>query len=294
MKIAIVGFGEVGSTIAALLNTTLKNVTFYVLDPSISLKGRILDFAHACASKKNELLWNDDLALEQSDFIIYCAGHSNQKGESRETVAEINKAILHQIFDYHQLSSSTKVIVVTNPVEKITKWLQELLPNNLVIGTGTSLDTYRLDYLVSQKLRAPVSSVKSLVIGEHGQHMVPIFSQSFVNRQAFTSIFSEEELEQLTSDLKNAATLIRETEKGTKYGVSECVCKILKAFVGMEDLALPLSIKINSFYKNLLKTNEDVVISLPVNIINKNLTISNMSTFSEKEFLGLKLASNQL
>lgn len=294
MTISIVGFGEVGSTLASLLNTTFKNVTFYVLDLNSNLSGRIMDFSHACASEKNEVLWNYPTALEQSDFIIYCAGYSNQKGESRDTVAASNKELVHQIFNSHNIAVHTKIIVVTNPVEKITKCLQELLPDNLVVGTGTSLDTYRLDYLVSKKLNVSLSSVKSLVLGEHGQHMVPIFSASFVDDISFEKLFTLNELEELLLQLKNAATIIRETEKASKYGVSECVCKIVKAFVGIENLEIPLSIKLNSFYKDLFQINEEAILSLPVKIYNKKLTINMNSTYSEKEFKALKTALIQL
>lgn len=291
VNVAIIGFGEVGSTVAVLINSSLTTVNFSIYDPNPLIYGKYLDFSHACAVQENDVSLNHDENLNCADYIIYCAGHSNQKGESRESVAEINKQMLQFIFDKSKIKKETKFIVVTNPVEKITKCLQEIFPKNNVVGTGTSLDTFRLNWIVSQKLNLPISSVKSLVIGEHGQFMTAIFSKSFINNTNFLKFYSEQELFELSNELKNMATKIRETEKATKFGVAECVVHVLKAFLGSFDITTPLSVKINDSYSTYFQNHDsNLVLSLPCQIIKGELSILNFTDFSENELKNVKKA----
>jgi L-lactate dehydrogenase len=291
MNVLIIGFGAVGSMVGALLNASLTNAHFYILEPSSSSKGRILDFCHACACENNEVTLNDSESIQKSDFIIYCAGYSNEKGTSRETVSSQNKQLLLELFQKQTIKKTTSIIAVTNPVEKITKWIQALFPNNLVVGTGTSLDTYRLNYLIAQRTKKPISAVNTLVVGEHGQMMTPIFSKSTINNETLDKIFTPEELDQLLEELKNSATLIRETEKATKYGVAACVQKITLALLGKTILETALSIQLDLHYKKMFDLDDELIVaSVPIKIENKKLKIVALQDLTKNEYVQFKAA----
>jgi L-lactate dehydrogenase len=284
----IIGFGEVGVTVASLINTCFQHVKIQIYDTDTEINGRILDFAHACAVNQNELSVNSYPTSSEIDYLIYAAGYSNKKGESRESVAEANRFLVDEIFQNFEVKESAKIIVITNPVEKISYWIQQMKPNNLVIGTGTSLDTFRLNYIVAKRLALPIQSINTMVIGEHGNGMVPVFSNSYVNEENIGNYFSEQELNEITSELKNAATKIRETEKATKFGVAETTLKILKAFIEHNQTSIELSVPINQYFIEYLEiSNSDFFISLPCLIENGKIKVNKL-VLNEDEKLQLK------
>lgn len=300
--ISIIGIGEVGGVTTSLLLSKFTGTLFNLMDINIrEIKGKLLDLEHAATARNNTIIINSDALLCQSNIIIYSAGYGNAPGMDRNSVAQHNKKIVDQVFKGKKLLKSAIIIVVTNPVELISCWIRQVLHNEiLVVGTGTSLDTFRLQYLLSKHLKIDIDGVQVLVLGEHGAHMTPIYSQSqLANKNTDSSIdslLSEEEKEQLLSDLKMAATKIRATESATKYGVSECVCQIVEGFVGenKKPKFMPLSININSFYKELLEIQEDIFISLPCSIARSTVTIVNLLELSKKEVFALKQAAMAL
>lgn len=295
LNIACIGFGEVGSTCANLLNVKFKGVLFNIIDANEKISGRILDFSHACAVQENEVLFNDFESLAYSDLIIYSAGINNLKGQSRYSVAAENKKIIEQIFKPLTLKPTTLIVVVTNPVELTTRWIYEALNySNLVVGTGTSLDTYRLNYLLARNENIPISEVKSLVLGEHGQYMTPIEAHTFIRNKSVIDFYSEKEKFKLYSELKGVATKIRETEKATKYGVACCVEKIVSSFLGSTCVTLPLSVLINQNYKDLLGISSNIFLSLPCVLKNSEIQIENTLVVNEHELLALKQAALHL
>ena len=293
--ISIIGIGEVGAIVASLLLSKFTFVTFNLIDVNANeMHGKLLDLEHAAAARNNNIVVNDNALLCQSQTIVYTAGYGNSIGMDRNSVAAHNKEIVHQIFKGKNLLKTAVIIVVTNPVELISHWISELFDHNiLVLGTGTSLDTFRLQYLLAKHLNVGVEAVEALVLGEHGKHMIPVFSKCQVSNKTVDALLSEQEKEVLLSALKASATSIRKTEAATKYGVSECVCQIVEHLMGAAN-SIPLSIKINAFYKELLQIQEDIFISLPCLVSESGVNIVNSLDYTNKEIQDLKAAANAL
>jgi malate/lactate dehydrogenase len=236
MNFTIIGFGEVGSLVGALINGRFNNSTLNIFDFPEEISGRILDFKHACACNNNTVLVNDKNSSRSADVVLYAAGYCNALGESRYTVAQKNKELIEQIFGDVQFKEDTLVIVVTNPVELASLWVHEALNGkHLVIGTGTSLDMFRLQFILSNFFQCPLDQIETLVLGEHGEKMVPIYSATTVNGKALTEIVSDEMLKQFTIELVNSASMIRKTESATKFGIAETCLKLILAYFGLEE-----------------------------------------------------------
>lgn len=291
----IIGFGEVGSTVASLINTRFESVFFNIVDPSLEISGRILDFSNACSVKRNEVFINDEHLTNLSDFVIYCAGFCNDIGASRNQVAQKNYLLVNEIFNHLKLKANTCVIVVTNPVELVSRWIYEALnKSNLVLGTGTSLDSYRMNDLIAENEDLSLLEIDSMLLGEHGEYLVPIFSISSIKNKFGFDEFTDEKKHSFLQEVKHTAKQIRQTEKATKYGVSECVIAILRAFIEKENLQISLSVMINDFYKNLLQIKDNIFISLPCRISNENITIVNLESLEKNEIDALIQASRHL
>ena len=293
--ISIIGFGEVGSTVASVLNARLRGVFFNIIDPSEHISGRILDFSHACSVRNNEISINDQELLSQADFVIYAAGSCNPKGTSRYTVAQENKNLVCELFNSLVLKPNCLIVAITNPVDLVSRWIFECLNrSNLVIGTGTSLETYRLNYLVSQFENCSVSDVNTMVLGEHGAMMVPVESHSYVSGKPIHQLYHQKELSGFYQEVIHAADQIRETEKASKFGVASCVEKIILSFVGEQEHIFPVSVLINSYYKKLTGCEDDIFISLPCVFKNNEIEVLPLDDLTEQEIASLQETAKHL
>lgn len=295
MKTCIVGLGETGKAIAALLITTFKSTSLTILDPSEHISGRILDLQHAASFNFNTIHINDFEKASNADYIFFCAGVRNPKGATRESTAKTNKMLIGKVFENFTPKPSTKIIVVTNPVELITEWISEYFNHNItVVGTGTALDKYRLHWLIHEHTQQPLEEIIVDVIGEHGDGMTPIYSQGSVGNQQISSIIQPEQLYQITQTLKNAAKTIRITEEATSYGVAQCALVILEAFEHKNPTLLPVSIQITEAYKQLLAIEADIFISLPCSISSKGVIPLPPLTMNEQELSEFKKAAEHI
>jgi malate/lactate dehydrogenase len=293
--ITIIGFGEVGSTVASLINTHYEGLFFNVVDPSDEIAGRILDFSNVCAVKKNEAFINDDEMTNRSDFVIYCAGFCNEIGVSRNQVAHKNYLLVNDLFSKITLKPTASVLVVTNPVELVSRWIYEALnKSNLVLGTGTSLDSYRMNDYIADSEDLSLLEINALLLGEHGEFLVPIYSSSYIKEINGFQEFSEDQKHHFLEEVKQTANQIRKTEKATKFGVSECVISILRAFIENKKLNIPLSVLINKHYKNLLGVEDDIFISLPCEFSSGKVCINNLKNLTELEIEALSQAAKHL
>jgi len=294
--ISIIGIGEVGSVVASLLLSCFEERVFNLMDIHTQYYGRILDLKHAATANNNKVYFNNENVLARTDILIYTAGYCNSVGEDRNAVAHHNKQIVKDVFANRQLPAHTVIIVVTNPVEIISQWIDDLVaPSNLVIGTGTSLDTIRLKYLLADFLDVMPKRVEALVLGEHGSHMTPIWSMCSLDKHPIENYLSENDKTKLTQQLKKSATYIRQTEKSTKYGVAQCVIHILNGLLSATaNTKRPLSVRINNYYKQRLDIDKNIFISLWCALGNGTLEITPLPDLYPQEVDALRAASTRL
>jgi L-lactate dehydrogenase len=178
-------------------------------------------------------------------------------------------------------------------VELAAQWISEIYEHRLlVVGTGTSLDSLRLKCLLAERLSITPQEVDTIVLGEHGEGMTPIFSLTRVTPGAMEkAAFQSSELPGLTARLRGMATEIRQTEPGTRFGPAYSALGIMQAFEGGRVGVFAWSVRINQHYRDLLGIDDDIFLSLPCRMNELKLEIVDDLKFSYEEIAGLRMAA---
>ena len=200
-KISLIGAGQIGGTIAHLI--TIKELGDVVLfDVAEGLaKGKALDIAQSTSvtgSNVNLIGTKDYKDTKNSDVVIITAGIPRKPGMSRDDLLGTNLKIIKQVGEgIKKTSPNAFVICITNPLDVIVMALQKYsgLPTNMVIGMAGVLDSSRFKYFLSQELKVPVKSVESLVLGGHGDTMVPMPNQTKVDGKPLNKLIQKDKLD---------------------------------------------------------------------------------------------------
>lgn len=296
INISLIGFGKVGSALALLLLSNKHTIRLNIMDPNPACEGAFLDLAHGASLYTNkELHFNREKLFLKADFIYYAAGVPNAHGDSRLSKARQNIQLSKEIFANRHFTQKPFIIVITNPVDVVAQAVHQFceLPPNHIIGTGTFLDQVRLEYYLAELLGINQKDVDALVVGEHGDTQVPVFSQCKINGQPLKEhkACCKELLDRAQNLTQKAAFKIRETQEGTCYGVSKCAAALLDYLLSNEKHELTLSVKTNEHYRKLLDLDRDIYIGLPISIEKGEISTNDDFIFSDEELLALQKSS---
>ncbi len=271
-KVVIVGAGNVGSMTAyTLLNQGLcKEIVLLDRDMQ-KAEGEAFDMQHAShfMNRRIHVKAGDYSECKDADIVIITASAPMNKNVSdRLSFLSSSKAIMKSIISSIMGNGFSGIlIVISNPVDIMTyyAWKISGLDKNHVIGTGTTLDSIRLEYAIGDLLHVDSKSVSALIIGEHGATSVPVFSSATVGGKRFLDIV-EEDKEKLHGKTKE--DLVKETiqsgfeivrRKGnTSYGIASSVASIVKSIFFDEHRVLPVTTLFEGQYGI-----SDVMMSLP-------------------------------
>jgi len=189
MKVTIVGGGgRVGSCAGFALQCAGLVAEIQIIDANQDLAaGEALDLLHGSAFAGDQRIYTGDYSrAADSDLFLITAGLRRKPDESRLDLINRNVALFSQILASMQsggLRKDAHVFVVSNPVDILTQLAVERLglPWQQVYGLGTMLDTSRFSSLIAEELKLAPTQVKALIIGEHGDSMVPVWSSAAVN-----------------------------------------------------------------------------------------------------------------
>ena len=189
MKVTIIGGGgRVGSCAAFALQCAGLVAEIQILDANKDMaEGEALDLLHGSAFAGDQKIYAGDYArAADSDLFLITAGLRRKPDESRLDLINRNVALFVQILDSIKsagLRKDAHVFVVSNPVDILTHLAMERLglPWPQVYGLGTMLDTSRFSSSIADELKLAPTQVKALILGEHGDSMVPIWSSATVN-----------------------------------------------------------------------------------------------------------------
>ena len=200
-KISLIGAGQIGGTLAHLISIKeLADVVLFDVVEGLA-KGKALDIAQSTSvsgSNINLIGTSNYEDTKNSDVIIITAGIPRKLGMSRDDLLGTNLKIIKQVAEgIKKTSPNAFVICITNPLDVIVMALQKYsgLPTNKVIGMAGILDSSRFKYFLSQELKVPVKSVESLVLGGHGDTMVPMPNQTKVDGKPLNQLIKKEKLD---------------------------------------------------------------------------------------------------
>lgn len=186
-KFAFIGSGNIGGLAAFLVaQKSMGDVVLFDIDLGVA-KGKALDIAQSLAilgGNASVAGTNNYQDLKDSDVVIVTAGSPRKPGMSRDDLLKINSTVITSVAEgISKNCPDAFVIVVTNPLD-VMVWVMQVkskLPTTKVVGMAGILDAARYSYFLAQALNISVESVKSIVLGGHGDLMVPILSGASVN-----------------------------------------------------------------------------------------------------------------
>ena len=265
-KISLIGAGQIGGTLAHLIG--LKELADIVLFDVVSgiAKGKALDIAQSSSIDGFDvrLIGTDRYEdIKSSDVIIITAGVPRKPGMSRDDLLEINLKIIKQVSEgVKKHAPNAFVICITNPLDVIVMAFQKYskLPTNKVVGMAGVLDSSRFKLFLSLELKVPVKQVETLVMGGHGDTMVPLTRYTKISGKSLETLISEgkisnEKLNQIIQRTKDGgAEIIKFLEKGSAYyAPAASGVEMAESYLKDQKKLLPCAAYLNGEYgvKNL-------------------------------------------
>ena len=229
-KISLIGAGQIGGTLAHLLGIkeVVSEVVLFDVAAGIA-KGKALDIAQSSSVDGFNVKfsgtdnYND---IKNSDVIIITAGVPRKPGMSRDDLLGINLKIMKQVAEGIKSNCPEAfVICITNPLDVMVMALQTYsnLPKNKVVGMAGILDSSRYKLFLSEELKVPVKQIDALVMGGHGDTMVPLPGFTKINGKKLLDLIEEgkvskERIEQINQRTRDGgAEIVKYLEKGSAY-----------------------------------------------------------------------------
>lgn len=282
-KVVIIGCGNVGMSYCyALVNQrTYVNELVLIDINTKKVEGEIMDLNHCLAyspSKINIKLGNYS-DCKDAKIVVIAAGANQNIGETRMDLIHKNSNIFKGIVESVMNSGFDGIfLVATNPLDVMTylTYKYSNLPHNKVLGTGTTLDTARLKYLISEKVGVSPKDIHAYVMGEHGDSEFVPWSNANIALKHINYYLTEEEKIKIENDVRNSAYEIINRKGATYYGIGMCLVRITNAILGDENVILSVS---------AYDKDNDIYISTPA--------IVNNSGVKEKIFVPFNLEETE-
>lgn len=260
-KVAIVGTGFVGMSFAyaLLCDGACDEMVLIDINREKAL-GEAMDLNHGLAfAKTNMKITAGDYGdCADADIVVICAGVSQKPGEDRISLLQRNRAVFESIVAPVLESGFDGIfLVATNPVDIMTRVVHRLsgFPSRKVIGSGTTLDTARLRYLLGEYFTVDPKNVHAYVIGEHGDSEMTPWSQALVGTKPIREIlagqpekYTAAALDVIAENVTKAAYKIIQAKSATYYGIGLALVRIVKAIFGGENSILTVSIRLDGEY----------------------------------------------
>lgn len=260
-KAVLIGTGMVGMSFAyAALNQDLCDELVLIDIDKKRAVGEAMDLNHGIAFSRSsmKIYAGDYCDCSDADVVVICAGVNQKPGESRLDLLRRNYSVFQNIVPAVIQSGFEGIFVVaTNPVDIMTRITYELsgFDAKRVIGTGTTLDTARLRYLLGEYFEVDPRNIHAYVIGEHGDSEFVPWSQAILAVKPIKDVLIDnpnsyfiDELEKIQSDVKNAAQEIIEAKKATYYGIGMAIVRVVRAVLENENSVLTVSVRLRGEY----------------------------------------------
>ena len=261
-KISLIGAGQIGGTLAHLIGIKelVDEVILFDVASGIA-KGKALDIAQSSSVDgfNVKLIGTDNYEdIKNSDVIIITAGVPRKPGMSRDDLLGINLKIIKQVAEgIKKHSPNAFVICITNPLDVMVMALQKYsgLPANKVVGMAGILDSSRFKLFLSLELNVPVKDIEAMVMGGHGDTMVPLPRFTKVSEKLLLDLvkegkISEERLESINQRTRDGgAEIVKYLEKGSAfYAPAASGVQMAEAYLKNTKQVLPCAVFLEGQY----------------------------------------------
>ena len=253
-------------------------------------EGEVMDLDHGIPFAYPVQIWSGDYYdCKDADIVVIAADKGQKIEQSRLDLAQGNFEMMKQIVpNITKHNKECILIVVTNPLDVMTYATLKLsgFPRSRVIGSGTSLDTARLRFLLAEHLQIDPRNIHAYIIGEHGDSEVPVWSLANVAGIKLRDYclackvpFTEHEFDEMFTKVKNAGYEIMKRKGRTNYGVALAITRIVRSILRNENSVLTVSTLLEDYFGV-----NDICLSVPTIVNRKGI----------KEIIKLPLDENEI
>ncbi|MGN7678482.1 MAG: malate dehydrogenase [Anaplasma sp.] len=278
MKISLIGAGNIGGSLASVLGSSQMVQELALIDVAQGVpEGKALDIGHAltiCGSDVSIVGSSDYAAMRGSDAIVVTAGIPRKPGMSRDDLLSVNASIVKSVAEgISKYSPDALVIVVTNPLDVMVWCMHKYsgLPSNRVVGMAGVLDSARFSFFLAQHMKVSVKSVSSIVLGGHGDLMLPLLRHSTVGGVSVESLIEQGALSRddvsaiVERTRKGGEEIVKLLGSGSAYYAPAASCALmLESYISDKRMVLPCSAYLEGQYGV-----RDLFVGVPV-VIGRN------------------------
>lgn len=286
-KVAIIGAGNVGSTLAYTLAS--KGICSSIVLKDIKenlVKAMSLDISQAANAAKSSTVVttaSTGACLRGCDVIVITAGLPRMPGMSRNDLLLTNAKIMRDVIEEIKVNAPQAiVIVVSNPLDAMVYTALKVsgFPRNQIVGMAGILDSARMSHFILEKLGYGAGQIESSVMGGHGDDMVPLPNFSTVAGMALTEVMTQDDIDEIVEKTKNGgAQIVKYLEKGSAYyAPAHATSLMVEAILNDKKEVYPCAALLEGEYGY-----EDIVSGVPV-MLGKN---------GVEKVIELKLTSEQ-
>lgn len=269
-KVSIIGAGNVGATAADVIARSgyCHEVVLLDIKPGLA-EGKALDIAQTSPllgfDTQVRGVTNDYKAIADSDVVVITSGRPRSPGMSRDdlvhTNAEIIKAVIEPAVFY---APNAIFIIVTNPLDTMAYYAYKLsrLPSQRVIGMAGVLDTARYRYFLAQELNCSVQDIEAMLLGGHGDTMVPLPRYTTVSGIPVVNLLSKEKLDAIIERTKfGGGELTKLLGTSAWYAPGTAVAQMVASILLDQKRILPCSAYLQGQYDL-----HDIYVGVPVKL----------------------------
>ena len=290
--ISIIGSGRVGASVAFLCVSNALDDVLLVNRNERKAIGEALDIASAIpANSKFTIRGTDDYSqISDSDIIVIASSVGVYMKDRTENIVLQVKMIKEIAQKIKQYCPTAIILIVSNPLDVLTYFFQKesAIPRFKVIGIASSLDTSRFRYLISETLSVPQSSISNaIVLGEHGDSMVPVFSGVTVGGNPLFSMIDSRD--SITDDIRNYWKKLRNYKSRSQFGIAKNTFDIIDSILHKKEIAIPVSVVLEGEYGE-----NDVAMGVPVRIDQNGISEIQKMKLDDTESSSLKKSSEKI
>ena len=295
LKVCVVGAGQVGSTFAYALMIRGLASEIVLIDSNENLaSGQAEDMSHGLPYVSPTKVYAGDFSdCENANIVVITAGAAQKPGESRLDLTRRNADIMSEIVPaVCEYAKEAVLIIVSNPVDVLTYAAYKFsgLPQNRVLGSGTTLDSSRFRYLLSQHLGIDPRNVHAYIIGEHGDSEVPVWSLVHISGVQLDDYCQSQNIdmrfevrEYIFKEVRTAAYHLIEKKGATYHAIGLATLNIVESITRDQNSLHSVSSYITDYYDV-----DNVCLSVPAKINQNGVNERVLLRLSSDERAALK------
>lgn len=256
--------------------------------------GEALDISNAIPESSTiSIRGTDDYSKTTGSQIVVIAASTGVYLKNRNEIIDAQVKMIKDIaFQIKHYCPDAIVLVVSNPLDVLTYFFQKEthFSRNKVIGIASSLDSSRFRYVLSEKFDVNQSHISNaIVLGEHGDTLVPIFSHTKIDGKNLLDLIDSYQKEIIVSRIRDYWRTLRNYKSRSQFGIAKNTFDVISSILKNNEIAIPASVRLEGEY-----SESDVCMGIPVIINNKGISQIQEIDLSQSESKALKISADTI